>query len=252
MRPLRGLLLALLVLVPAASAVAADYEEANIEFLYPVVTRRPVIERELEFKIEHEKGREGRATELAAAIEWPILPRWQVELEFPFVIRDPGDSPTVGGLSDITLENKVLLYKSVESRLLVAAGVEVKVPSGSERRGLGGELAVEPFMTAGIALGPVDLLGEVAYEWVLEPERGEQLTTGLALGYPAWRRFTPFLELRTVTPTRGDDRRTQVYLVPGFNVRPRAGVTIRLGVQVPVTDAKEFDYQIRSAVVWEF
>ena len=201
---------------------------------------------------EHEKGREGRATELAAAIEWPILPRWQVEVEFPFVIRDPTDGPAVGGLSDITLENKVLLYKSVEYRLLVSTGVEVKFPSGSERRGLGGELAIEPFLTAGIVLGPFDLLGEVAYEWTLKPEREEQLTTGLALGYPASRWFTPFLELRGVTLTRGEDQRTQLYLVPGFNMRPRPGVTVRVGVQLPITEAKDFDYQIRGAVVWEF
>ena len=252
MKHFKGLLLASLLLRPATPALAADEEEANIEFFYPVVTRRPVVERELEFSVEHEKGREGRATELAAALEWPILPRWQLEVEFPLVIQDPTAGPTVGGPGDITIEHKVLLYKSVEHRLLVATGVEVTTPSGSERRGLGGDLGVEPFVTAGIALGPFDLLGEVAYEWTLQPERAEQLTTGLALGYPAWRWFTPFLEVRTVTPTRGDDHRTQVYLVPGVNVRPRAGVTVRLGVQLPVTDAKEFDYQIRGAVVWEF
>src|SRR5262249_48696687 len=151
MRSPGSLLLAALLLLPAASAVAADYEEPDIEFFYPVVTRRPVVERELEFKVESEKGREERATELAAAIEWPILPRWQVELEFPVVILDPRDSPTVAGVGDIELETKVLLFKSVEHRLLVAAGVELKLPSGSERRGLGGELAVEPFVTAGIA-----------------------------------------------------------------------------------------------------
>ena len=233
MGPIRGVLLAVLVLLPAVPVRAADEEEPNLEFFYPVVTRRPVVERELELKIEHEKGREGRATEVAAALEWPLLPRWQLEVEFPLVVVDPSDGPTVGGLGDITIENKVLLYKSVEHRLLVATGVELTLPTGSERRGLGGELAVEPFVTAGIALGPFDLLGEVAYEWVLEPERGEQLTTGLALGYPAWRWLAPFLELRTVTPTRGDDRRTQVYLVPGFNVRPHPGVTIRVGVQLP-------------------
>jgi hypothetical protein len=28
--------------------------------------------------------------------------------------------------------------------------------------------------------------------------------------------------------------------------------TLRMGVQVPVTSAKEFDYQVRAAGVWEF
>jgi len=249
---LRCLFLAVLLLLPAATAFATDYEEPDIEFFYPVVTRRPVVERELEFKLEYEKNDEGREVELAAAIEWAILPRWQVEVEFPLVILDPTEGPTIGGIGDIEIDNKVLLFKSVEHRLLVAAGVELKVPSGSQDRGLGGELAVEPYLTAGIALGPFDLIAEVAYEWVIDPEREEELSTGLAIGYLAWRWFTPFLEVRTQTPTLGEDQRTQVYLVPGFNVKPLPNVTLRAGVQLPVTDAKEFDYQVRFAGVWEF
>jgi hypothetical protein len=252
MRLLRALLLDGLLLLPAAGAFAADYEEPDIEFFYPIVTRRPVVERELEFKLEYEKNEEGRQVELAAALEWVILPRWQVEIEFPLVILDPDQGSTIGGLGDIEIDNKVQIFKSVEYRLLVAGGVELKVPSGSESRGLGGELAVEPYITAGIALGPFDLLAEIAYEWVIDPAREEELSTGLALGYPAWRWFIPFVELRTVTPTRGEDHRTQAYVVPGFDVKPYAGITLRMGVQLPVTDAKEFDYQVRFAGVWEF
>jgi len=40
--------------------------------------------------------------------------------------------------------------------------------------------------------------------------------------------------------------------VPGFNIRPRPGMTFRAGVQVPVTTAKAFDYQFLSALVVEF
>jgi hypothetical protein len=43
-----------------------------------------------------------------------------------------------------------------------------------------------------------------------------------------------------------------VYLVPGFNIRPRPGMTFRAGFQVPLTKAKEFDYQFLSALVVEF
>jgi hypothetical protein len=211
-----------------------------------------VVERELEFSLEYEKNDEGRQIELAAALEWVILPRWQVEIEFPLTILDPDHGSTTSGLGDIEIDNKVLLYKSVEYRLLVAAGVELKVPSGSESRGLGGEFAVEPYLTAGIAVGPFDVLAEIAYEWVIDPEREEELSTGLAVGYPAWRWFIPFVELRTVTPTRGEDHRTQVYVVPGFDLKPYPGITLHLGVQLPATSAMEFDYQVRFAGVWEF
>src|SRR5881628_1428911 len=211
-------------LLPATAAVAQ--EEPDIEFFYPVVTRRPVIERELELRVKHEKGRDGRETEMAAAIELPLLPRWQIELE--------------------------------------AAGFELTLPSGSERRGLGGEFAVEPFVSAGIALGPFDLLGNVAYEWNLnshvEGQWEQQLTVNLALGYRVSWWLTPFLELDSVTRTSGAEDeggprlrdRVQLYLTPGFNVRPLPGMTFRAGVQLPLTDALTFDYAVHAGLVWEF
>ncbi len=159
---------------------------------------------------------------------------------------------------------KFLLFKSVEHAALVATGFEVRFPSGSERRGLGGEAAIEPFVAAGIALGPVDLLTEVAYEWNINAnvrgEREQQLTAGLAVGYLVTRRFTPLLELTTVTKVRGEEGedapklrgKTQVYLTPGLNIHPFARTTARFGIQLPVTDAKKFDYALHGGLVWEF
>jgi hypothetical protein len=108
MRRIAPFLLIGLLLLPAVSAVAADYEEPDIEFFYPVVTRRPVVERELEFSLEYEKNDEGRQIELAAALEWVLLPRWQVEIEFPLVILDSDHGSTTSGLGDIEIDNKVL------------------------------------------------------------------------------------------------------------------------------------------------
>lgn len=261
MRWLRALAVAS-VLLPAASVFAQ--EEPDIEFFYPVVTRRPVIERELELRTRYEKSRDGREIETAGAIEWPILPRWQVELEIPVVVNDPRDGPSAAGFGDITIENKVLLWKSVEHPLLVSGGFELTLPSGSESRDLGGELNVEPFLAAGIALGPFDLLGSVAYEWNLNADvrgpREQELTANVALGYPMSRWFTPFLELDTVTRITGPHEenepeltgRVQIHLTPGFNVRPLPGMTFRAGVELPVTSAREFDYAVHAGLVWEF
>jgi Putative MetA-pathway of phenol degradation len=259
---LASTLLAASLLLPATAALAE--EEPDIEFFYPVVTRRPVIERELELRMRHEKSREGRQTETTAAIEVPLLPRWQLELELPFLIGDPREGPSVAGFGDLEIENKFLLWKSVEHRALVAAGFELKLPSGSERRGLGGELAIEPFLSAGIALGPFDVLGNIAYEWTLNRhvtgQREQELTANLAVAYPVSRWFTPFLELDSVTRTSGSEDgdaprlrdRLQLYLTPGFNVRALPGLTFRAGVELPVTDARQFDYRVHAGLVWEF
>jgi hypothetical protein len=261
MRRTRVLFAAALLAVSAPAAARAGDDVPGIGFFYPLVTRRPVIERELELSVTHEKGEGGRVTETAAAIEWPILPRWQVELKIPLIFLQPRDAAAMGGLGDLEIETKALVFDSIDPPALVAVGVEGRLPTGSERRGLGGEAALEPFVAAGVALGAFDLLAHVAYEWNLNAhvsgEREQELTASAALGWRVHRKFTPLLELTTVTQTRGDDDehlrgRTQVYLTPGFNVRPLPGTTLRVGIELPVTSARSFDYALRVGLVWEF
>jgi hypothetical protein len=253
-------LLAALLLCPMS--VRAD-EEPEIRFFYPVVTRRPVIERELEVSFQHSKSREGRTSQVAGALEWPITPWWQVEVEMPFLYQNPHDAASTAGPGDLELQNKFLLWKSVQHLALLSGGFELRLPSGSERRGLGGEIAIEPFVTGGIALGPFDVIAAIAYEWNLNNVRGpreQQLTADLAVGWPVSRWFTPFLELNTVSKIQGQEDedavklrgRTQLYLTPGLNVRPLPGATFRMGVELPVSGRREFDYRIHAGLVWEF
>ena len=249
--------LAALVPLPAQ----AWDDPPGISFFYPLLTRRPVIEREVEFTVNHEKGRDGRVTEAAAALEFPILPRWQVELEVPLIFLQEKERTTQGGIGDVELQTKVLVFDSIDPPALVAVGVEGRLPTGSERRGLGGEAAIEPFISAGVALGPFDVLAEIAYEWNLNSHvhgpREQELTAGAALGWRVHRKFTPLVELTTVTQTHGSDDehlvgRTQVYVTPGFNWRPLPGTTFRLGLELPVSAARTFDYAFRSGFVIEF
>ena len=86
-------------LLPGGIAIAQ--EEPNLEFFYPVVTRRPVIERELELRTKYEKLGGNRAIETFGSIEYPILPWWQIDLEIPVVVNDPADGPSMTGFGDI-------------------------------------------------------------------------------------------------------------------------------------------------------
>ena len=252
-------IVALAALAPLPARAADDVP--GISFFYPLKTRRPVIEREVEFTVDHEKGKDGRSTELQAALEFPILPRWQVELEVPFIFLNEKDRTSQAGPGDIELETKVLVFDSIDPPALVAIGVEGRFPSGSERRGLGGEAAIEPFITGGVALGPFDVLASVAYEINLnshvEGPHEHELSASAALGWRVHRKFTPLVELSTITRLRGDNEdgllnKTQVYIMPGFNWRPLPGMTFRMGLDLPLTDARKFDYAIRSGLVIEF
>lgn len=254
-----GLLL-LGILLTIRAAHAQDSFQ-NVSYFYPLRTRRPVIERELEFRVEHEKSPEGRTTEVAAAIELPILPRWQIELEVPFVFSDPREEASQAGFGDVTIETKVAVWQSLDWLSQIAIGVEGRFPSGSERRGLGGEASVEPFIAGGIALGDFDLLASVAYELNLNanvPGPNEQeLAASAAVGWRVTRAFAPLVELVTVTRTRAapDNElrgKTRVSIVPGFNAKLLPGTTLRLGIELPLTRAKSADYTLLGGFVKEF
>jgi hypothetical protein len=134
--PMRRIALVLLAVPLAFTARPARAQDSyqNISYFYPLRTRRPVIERELELRVEHAKGAEGRTTEAAAALELPIMPRWQVELEVPLVFNDPRDGASQGGVGDVSLETKVAVWQSLDWLSQVAIGVEGRFPTGSERR----------------------------------------------------------------------------------------------------------------------
>ena len=151
------------LLAPSIAWADAAYD-ASDEFVYPLITRRPFLDREFELRVDHEKGLDGRVTELRGSLEIPVLPRWRIGLEIPLVFTDLRDQRSMGGVGDLTIENKFLLYKFGQRPGQVAAGFEVRLPTGSERRGLGGEAAIEPFLAAGIAFGAFDLMAEIAYD----------------------------------------------------------------------------------------
>ena len=253
-------LLALSVVLVVRPARAQDGIQ-NVAFFYPLRTRRPVIERELEVRVEHAKTADGRVTEAAAAVELPILPRWQVEVEVPLIFREPREGAAQGGVGDLRVENKVMVWQSLDWLSQIAVGVESRLPTGSERRGLGGEAAVEPFVTGGIALGDFDLLASVAYEFNVNahvPGPNEQeLTASAAAAWRVTRRFAPLVELVTVTRTRApheDELRekTRVSILPGFNARLLPGTTLRLGIELPLTRARSADYTLLGGFVKEF
>src|SRR2546428_7883115 len=202
-------LLALSVVLVVRPARAKDGIQ-NAAFFYPLRTRRPVIERELEVRVEHAKTADGRVTEAAAAVELPILPRWQVEVEVPLIFREPREGAAQGGVGDLRVENKVMVWQSLDWLSQIAVGVESRLPTGSERRGLGGEAAVEPFVTGGIALGDFDLLASVAYEFNVNahvPGPNEQELTASAAA--AWRGTPP------LPPPGGRGPRTPPPAPPG-------------------------------------
>ncbi len=62
------------------------------------------------------------------------------------------------------LETQVILWRK-QSQVAVSTGVELTLPTGSRERRLGGDFVVAPFLSAGLVVGSVFLVGHVDYDW---------------------------------------------------------------------------------------
>jgi len=245
---------------PAAPGRA---EEPAVDYTHTLLLRRPLLEQEVETQVGYRSGSRGREADATIALDVRLLPRWQIELAAPVLYLDPSRASSEAGIGDLVLENKVLFYYSPERKLMLSAGVDVVLPTGSPDRGLGGAVGFAPFAVVGFKVGGFDVLADIAYRVLFRPKLiggdPQQLTTGIAIAHPLTRRLAPFVELTTVTNVKAhqgvDERlvgRPQVYVGPGLNIRIRPGVDFVLGIQAPLSDARTFNVGGRAGLVLDF
>jgi hypothetical protein len=256
-RGTRVLLLLTCVLLSDGAVTAA---EDRVDFFHALILRRPVMEQEVETQVRGTSGRSGSEGGVTTAIDLRLTPRWQVELVVPWLLSAPSNEPSTVGISDVVIQNKVLFFESLPNRALVAGGLDVTVPSGDSKRHLGGHVAVSPFLTAGIALGRLEVLADAGYRWDVDglDRRAQQIIGGVAVGW-ALGRWTPFVEATTGIEIRrasvGAERTltaTHANVGPGLNVNMTPGRTLLFSVELPVMGPRRFDYEARLGFVWDF
>jgi hypothetical protein len=240
---------------------AAAAEEPTVDYTHTLLLRRPLMEQEVETQVGYRSGNRGRDADATIALDARLVSRWQIELALLYL--DPPNAPDEGGIGDLVLENKILLYFSPERKLMLSGGLDVILPTGSSNRGLGGAVGFAPFAVVGFKVGGFDVLADMAYRTLFRPKSIggdlQQLTTGIAIARPVTRRLAAFVELTTITNINAhqgvDERlvgRPQVYVGPGLNIRIRPGVDFVLGIQAPLSDARTFNVGGRAGLVVDF
>jgi hypothetical protein len=230
-----------------------------------LVTEGALPATELEAIFQASKSETERTYELAPSFQYAPVPSLGVKLVVPLVGRDPsGPEDATGGVGDVGLVVKYAPLTIPALQLAVAGGVRLILPTGSEERGLGGTFDVGLFVAVGKGFGPLSLQADAGYGWQLnhpppiepEEEGGERLkahkehgaTANVAVTLSPITRLGLILELNSVTRVGGEDdglkERVQLYLTPGMAVEPAAGWNLRAGVQLPLTGARQFDYNI--------
>jgi Putative MetA-pathway of phenol degradation len=214
----------------------------------------PGIAREAALLFDHGRVDGDRLTLSSIRLQYPVLSWLQFSLEAPGVVREPEAEAWTAGVGDLLLSGQARTWAPHDWPAQVDLGLELTLPTGDASRGLGGSTALRPFVAAGTKLGPLDVVGNVSYQWGLDgPLDGAEIFQAIvAVGYPVGV-IVPFAELTVVKPVRGaDDLRPQVAAMPGLEIFLPGNLSLSIGVQLPLGSARAFDQRVLGFLKWPF
>jgi Cytochrome c len=251
-----------LVIAYVRTFCTEDWPSADLNFPRPFVTEKAFPENELvltwNFARTPDKERD---TQFVWGLEKRLGARTQIELNLPFSIRDPKDGATIGGIGDVEAAVKYALYYNDESLFILSGGLEVGIPTGNFHRELGeGTTTLSPFLAAGKAWGDFVSQGSLKFEYPFVARRAPKaIFYNLAFSYPIFDagrgpETQALFEFNGQSEWGNQSAKPfQLYLTAGL----RKGITlsgnwaIALGVQVPVTPARETNYRVMGYLLYE-
>ncbi len=186
------------------------------------------------------------------------LNQWEVALPVSSLDRPEGGRTT--GIGDIALGYKRVLAHSLVRGRIVSVSGEVKLPTGSERRGHGGGVAViEPFVTYGQILpGHSFLQTQAGVGIPASGDHDSEVFWRAAVGRtfeqsPFGRNWSPMFELLGAR-TLATGANIEWDVLPGLQVtlNKRQHVRLGLGVRVPVTDAHDRSPAALTYLLWDW
>ncbi len=184
----------------------------------------------------------------------------QLEVSVPFSFEHAG-SAWLGGIGDIGIGWKRVLFSSVQSGSILSAQGEVILPTGDRARGFGsGTTTFETFAAFGQALpassffqiqGGADLpvnLDKSPQSLFLRTALGKTFSDNRGLG----RLWSPIVEI-VASRDLANGTTTDWDLVPQFQVTVSRRQHIRadLGVRVPVTNVTDRPVQLMLYLLWD-
>ncbi len=234
------------------------WPRGELNFRRPIFTSKAFPENEAVATQEFTKGPGASATWQTRLIyERRIGPRGQAEIALPFVIDDPAAGATVGGVGDVAVSYKHVLWASLPRMAILSALLELVLPSGDRDRGLGdGTVKLEPSLLAGKELAGFVLQGQLQGLAPIDEARASRgLRTRLALSYPLGplrRDWWPTVEFEAHEDVTRDE--STFFLTPQLYkaIRLRGHVALAVGVQVPVGGRRPFDYRVAGFLLWEY
>ena len=235
-----------------------SWPSADLNFRRPLFTGKAFPEDELVLNYNFERSRRLRSLVNEWTLEKRFGARGMAEVTLPFVYHDPQGSATTGGVGDLTLAYKHVLFASQQHGIVAAFSLDLVLPTGDRARGLGdGTVGLGPALRGGTILGPFVLQGEMKAVLPADVNRApRRLLYRAALQLPLSplkRGWVPSLEFEADTKVEGQAR-DAYYLAPVVfkGLSRRGHVAVAVGAKIPVAGTRAFDYQIGAFLSWEY
>jgi mono/diheme cytochrome c family protein len=203
----------------------------------------------------------GRAVTNELLYEHRIGARWQYELRAPFGVQQAASAaPWRRGLGDIEIGFRRTIHADLARGRIIAAGADVKLPTGKEELGLGnGYTVIEPFAMWGQIIGASGFVQTHAgYEIAADHTRGrDEAFARAAFGYTLaqdhgfGRAWTPMLEVLAARPD-GSVAEWDVVPQAQISLSKLQHVLVDVGVRLPLTQRQERPAQVLAYVLWDW
>ena len=236
----------------------ARWPRGELNFRRPLVTTKAFPEDELLLIPEFTKGRDGvRDWVTEVSFERRVGARGQVEIALPFAVHDVSDGATTGGVGDLALAYKHVLYADLPSLTIASAGLDLVVPTGDHSRHLGdGTVTFEPSLLAGKQIRNLVIQGQILGIAPLDENRADRgVSYRFAFSYPLSelkRAWVPTLEMEVLQNVTA--QQANFFLTPEIykGITKRGHVAVALGAQIPVAGPDPFDYRILAFLLWDY
>lgn len=254
-----------LPLGPTAAQEARSHRQeaahhAGLHFSHPLFTESVSPDTKVRVNTARVWDADGTETEFEFEAEYAFHRAFSIEVGAPFAIVDPKGGSRRTGLGNLKVLFKFANYAFEEHGVLLGYGIEIGVPTGDDRKGIGsGHLwEVEPVLNVGFKRGRLELVGFTRFGIPFNQRAGDEVETELAYDLSALAHLTQrvqaLIEVNGQTVLSGAEAGESVVLLsPGTKIAPAGDVPLFIGVgaQVPLTEQKR-DLAGKVSVFYHF
>jgi mono/diheme cytochrome c family protein len=234
-----------------------DWVSRELDFPHPLITSKAFPEQHI--TVGGRFGRNGtNISEYMGTLDYRVNGLTSIAIMARALSITPNIGPTESGLGDTVLSVNRVLGFSTQYRTSASANLGLTLPTGNDRRGLGdGAFVFEPGLRAGVDWKQVvvQVAGAVAVP-AGTSNSSSQANVDVAIGryfLPTPRvQITPMIELNTTTRLSGSSSgETQSAILPLLRVKWMRWA-VGIGVQLPITDARDFDVRPLFDVIVDY